>query len=116
MICIDDFADNHFTRKSQLLHQLYIRGRHYMNSTITSTHVYKQISPIVRKNITHLFIYILRNYGDLESITEEMSAIYDKKTLLQMYHGAVSEPYPFLYINLMMKDKHKCLCKASQNI
>ena len=37
--------DTDFTRKSQLLHQLYIRGRHYMISTITSTQVYKQISP-----------------------------------------------------------------------
>ena len=58
LIVIDDFADDtNFTRKSQLLHQLYIRGRHYMISTITSTQVYKQISPTVRKNMTHLFIY-----------------------------------------------------------
>ena len=41
---IDDFADDtYFTRKSQLLHQLCIRGRHYMISTIISTQVYKQI-------------------------------------------------------------------------
>ena len=74
LIVIDDFADDtNFTRKSQLLHQLYIRGRHYMISTITSTQVYKQISPIVRKNMTHLFIYRLRNYGDLEAIVEELS-------------------------------------------
>ena len=99
MICIDGFANNpDFTRKSQLLHQLYIRGRHYMISTIKSTQVYKHMSPILRNNITHLFIYRLQSYGDLEYIIEEMSAIYDKKkteknnTLLQMYHEAVSEP------------------------
>ena len=51
-----------------------------MISTITSTQVYKQIPPIARKNITHLSIYRLRNYGYLEAIIEEMSAIYDKKT------------------------------------
>ena len=112
MICIDGFADNpDFTRKSQLLHQLYIRGRHYMISTITSTQVYQQVSPIVRKNITHLFIYILRNYGDLESILEEVSAIYGKNTLLQMYHEAVREPYSFLYINLMTKDNNDVYAK-----
>ena len=55
---IDDFADDtDFTQKSQLLHKLYIRGRHYMISTITSTHVFKQISPRARKNMTHIFIY-----------------------------------------------------------
>ena len=93
-IVIDDFADDTIvTRMSQLLHQLYIRGKHYMISTITSAQVYKQISPIVRKNMTHLFIYRLRNYGDPESIVKELSAIYDKKTLLQIYHEAVSEDY-----------------------
>ena len=44
LIVIDDFAgDTNFTRKSQLLHQLYSRGRHYMISTITPTQVYKQM-------------------------------------------------------------------------
>ena len=108
LIIIDDFADDvNFTRKSQLLHQLYIRGRHYMISTITATQSYKQISPIVRNNLTHLFIYRLRNYSDLEAIVEEMSAIYDKTTLLQIYHGAIDVPYSFLYINRMQKDRKR---------
>ena len=105
---MDDFADDtNFTRKSQLLHQLYIRGRHYMISTITSTQVYKQISPIVRKNMTHLFIYRSRNYGDLEAIVEELSAIYGKNTLLQIFHEAVSEDCRFLYKCFISKDKRK---------
>ena len=76
-----------------------------MISTITSTQVCKQISPIVRKNMTHLFIYWLRGHGDLESIVEEVGAIYDKHTLLQIYHEAINEYYSFLYVNLMNKDK-----------
>ena len=91
LICIDDFADQpDFTRKSTLLHQLYIRGRHYMISTITSTHIYKGVSPIIRKNVTHLSIYILRNYGYLEGVVEELNAIYDKMTLLHIYYEAIS--------------------------
>ena len=59
LIVIDDFADDtNLTRKSKSLHQLYIRGRHYMISTITSTQVYKQISPIVRHNMTHVVLYV----------------------------------------------------------
>ena len=105
---IDDFADDtNFTRKSQLLHQLYIRGRHYTISTITSTQVNKQIPPIVRKNMTHPLIYRLRSYGDLEPILEELSAVYDENTFLQIYHEAVDEPYSFRYVNLMSKDKRK---------
>ena len=112
---IDDFADDtSFTRKSQLLHQLYIRGRHYMTSTITPTQVYTQISPIVRKSMTHLFIYRLGDYGNLEAIVEELGAICDKKTLLQIYHEAVSEDYSFLYVNLMSKDKRKMFMERFQ--
>ena len=115
-IVIDDFADDtSFTRKSQLLHQLYTRGRHYMISTITSTQVYKQIPTIVRKSMTHLFIYRLRNYGDLGTIIEEMSATYDKRTLLHMYHGAISEPYSFLDMNLMQKDRSKMFMPSFNN-
>ena len=108
LILVDDFVDDpNFTRKSQLLHQLYIRGRHYMISTITATQVYKAVSPVIRKNMTHLFIYRLRNYADLQAIVEEMSAVYDPKTLLQIYHEAIDEPYSFLYINRMEKDRKK---------
>ena len=76
-----------------------------MISTITSTQVYEQIPPIARKNMTHLFIYRLRNYGDLEAIAAEMSAVYCKKTLLHMYHEAISEPCSYLYTNLLQRDK-----------
>ena len=83
-----------------------------MISTITATQVFQPLPPVIRKNITHLFIYRLRNYGDLEAIVEEMSAIYDKKeTLLQIYHEAIDEPYSFLYINLMRKDRKRMCMK-----
>ena len=75
-----------------------------MISTITPTQTYKQTPPIVRKKMTHLLIYRLRNYGDLESIIEEMSTIYDKKTLSQIYHEAISESYAFVYINIMQQE------------
>ena len=40
LIVVDDFADDTgFTQKPQLLHQLYIRGRHYMISAIAPTQV-----------------------------------------------------------------------------
>ena len=113
LVCTDDFAGSPgSTRKSQLLHQLYIRGRRHMVSAITSTQVFKAISPIVRKSVTHVFVHRLKNFGDLEGIIKELSAIYDKKTLLQIYHEAVSEYYSFLYVNLMQKDKRKMFMQS----
>ena len=124
LIVIDDFADDlNFTRKSQLLHQLYIRGRHQCILTITSTQVYKAISPFVRKRITQLFVFRLRNYGDLEARIDELSAVYDTKTLHQLFRIATDKTHSFLYINLMQPNKEDmfylnfnsklmpCICK-----
>ena len=78
------------------------------------------MSATVRKNMTHLFSYRLRNYGDLKPIVEELSAIYDKKkkekNLLQIYHEAISEDHGFLYVNLMSKDKRKCSWRYLRDI
>ena len=47
------------------------------------------------------------NYNNLEPIVEELGAIYDKQTLLPIYHEAVSEDYSCFYVNSMGKDKRK---------
>ncbi len=108
LIIIDDFADNpQFSRSSKLLHALYTRGRHSFISTITATQVLVALSPIIRKNATEIYVYRLRNYKDLESLLEELSALAPKKTLLDMYQMATAEPYSFWYINLMSKDTSK---------
>ena len=74
-----------------------------MISTITATQVFNALSPIIRKNITQLYVYKLRNYRDLEAVLEELSALTDKKTLLEMYNMATKDPYSFWYINLLAK-------------
>ena len=108
LIIIDDFADSpDFTRRFTLLHQLYIRGRHTFCSVITATQVFKALSPIIRKNMTELYVYRLRNQNDLEAWVEEVSAVCDKNTLLQLYQIATAEPFSFLFINLMAKTKDK---------
>ena len=107
LIIIDDFADDpNFVRSSKLLHSLYTRGRHNQISTITSTHKFNAISPIIRVNMTELYIFRLRNVKDLEAVIEEVSAITDKKTLLQIYNLATDEPYSFLYVRLNAKSKN----------
>ena len=107
LIIVDDFADSaEFTRQSKLLHALYTRGRHNSISTITATQKFTAIHPIIRVNATQLFVYRLRNYKDLETFLEEVSAVADKKTLLDIYHLATEEPYSFLYVDLVAKNKN----------
>ena len=80
LVIIDDFADDpSFTRSSKLLHALYVRGRHNMISTITSTQKINAIHPIIRVNATELYVYRLRNTKDLDTFIEEVSAVLDLK-------------------------------------
>ena len=65
------------------------------------------LSPVIRKNATEMYVYKLRNYRDLESLIEELSALAPKKVLMQMYNAATDEPYSFWYINLMSKNVNK---------
>jgi type II secretory pathway predicted ATPase ExeA len=108
LIVLDDVADNPaLTRHDKLLHSLYLRGRHSFISTIVSTQVFTALSSIIRKNITQLYVYRLRNFRDLETLLEELSALVDKKTLLEIYQQATQEKHSFLYINLMETDLNK---------
>ena len=90
-----------------MLHSLYARGRHNMISTITATQKFNAIHPIIRVNATELYVYRLRNMKDLDTFIDEVSAVFDKKSLLEIYHMATSEPYSFLYVKLTAKDKNE---------
>ena len=110
LVIVDDFADNpSFSRNSKLLHALYTRGRHAFLSTITATQVLVALSPVIRKNAIEMYIYKLRNYRDLESVIEELSALAPKQVLMEMYNAATDEPYSFWYINLMAKNINNML-------
>ena len=107
LIIVDDFADSpEFSRHSKILHSLYTRGRHNSISTITATQKFTSIHPIIRVNATELYVYRLRNYSDLQAFLDEVSAIADKKALLQIYNMAVDEPYSFLFVNLRAKSEN----------
>lgn len=41
----------------------------------------------------------------LEAWIEELSAVYDKKTLLQLYHMATDPEFGILYIDLVATNK-----------
>lgn len=108
LIVIDDFADNPaFSRNSKLLHSLFTRGRHSGISTIVSTQKFTAIHPIIRCNATEMYVFRLRSFHDLGSFLEEISALINKKALLQMYHLATEKPFGFLYVKMTSKDLNK---------
>jgi hypothetical protein len=104
LIVIDDFADNpQFSRQERLLHECFTRGRHAKISTIISTQKYKALANIIRVNATALIVFRCRSALELQAIIEENSAVYDKDTLLRLYHEATDEPYSFLFIDTVAK-------------
>ena len=107
LIIIDDFADDPlFSRKSTLLHSFFTRGRPSGISTIVSTQKFAALHPIIRVNATELFVFRLRNYQDLSMFLEEISALIDKKSLMELYQLATKEAYSFLYVKLNEKNKN----------
>jgi hypothetical protein len=82
-----------------------------MISSITATQKLNAIHPIIRVNATELYVYRLRNRKDLETFVDEVSAVYDKKTLLALYKAATEEPFNVLYVKLTSKSKDGMFCK-----
>ena len=99
LVVIDDMADNpKFCRNSHLLNSLHIRGRHSQISTITSVQKLRSLSTSIRVNQTEIYIYRLRNSKEIEPLIEELSALYPKKTILDIYNLATESPHSFLCI------------------
>ena len=106
LIIVDDFADDpSFSRNSKLLHSLYVRGRHSQISNLVSTQKFAALSPLIRVNACSLYVFRLRNYQDLNTFLDEVSAIVDKKTLLQMYKSATDLDFGFLFVKLNSRSK-----------
>ena len=116
-ICIvcDDFADDTTVMQARggysvggsMLNTLFIRGRHMMISTLVSTQKLRLINQTIRVNAQFILCWRLRNALELDAIIEELSAVYSKKQLLEMYEVATAEPYSFWYINLTSKTREE---------
>ena len=119
LIIIDDFVDDtRFSRHNSLLNALYIRGRHFGCNIISSTQKFNGLSTIIRVNSRQLFFFKMRNYKEIQTMIEELSALLVKKnllksernmmnarnTLLEIYERATEERFSFLFVNLMKSD------------
>ena len=110
-IIVDDFADDPRVMASRsgaaaggsMLNTLLVRGRHMQISTFMSVQKMRLAGSILRVNAQALCVFRLRNRLELDAIIEELSAVYDKNTLMEMYELATRDPYSFWYIHLAAK-------------
>ena len=84
---------------------LATRGRHLGCTWIISSQVLNLVGTVIRKNCRSLLCWRLRNAKEVETLCEELSGVYDKNTLLDLYRAATEEPYSFLFIRLDAKTR-----------
>ena len=67
-----------------------------MTITRTATQTCNATHPITRVNATRLVIYKLRNNTDLEACIDEVSAVLDTQTLVELRRIATRHLYGFI--------------------
>ena len=105
---VDDFADRAdiMHRAGSILSTLFIRGRHFGSSCWLSSQKLTAISQVARDNFRFLCVWRLRNARELQSLMEELSAIYPPKVLYELYETAISDQdHSFWFINLVARRK-----------
>ena len=91
---------------SNVLTTLFIRGRHFGSSCWISSQKLTAISQVARVNFRFLCVWRLRNFREIQSLMEELSALYPPRVLHEMYEAAISdEDHSFWYVNLVAKHK-----------
>ena len=86
-----------------MLNTLLVRGRHLQISTFLSVQKLRLAGSVLRVNAQAMCVFRLRNRLELNALIEELSAVYDKNALLEMYNRATADPYSFWYIYLAAK-------------
>ena len=112
-LILDDLADRgDILQKRQgaasggsALVTLATRGRHFGVTWIVSSQVLNLVGTVIRKNCRCVCIWRLRNHKEVETLCEELSGVYDKNTLMEMYREATAEPYSFMFVRLDAKTR-----------
>ena len=86
---------------------LATRGRRIGCTWIISSQVLSLVGTVIRKNCRAMCVWRLRNAKEVETLCEELSGVYDKNTLLEMYRAATAEAFSFLFIRLDAKTREE---------
>ena len=85
---------------------LMVRGRHFGCTTWLSTQHLTAVSRIARVSVSFECVWRQRNAKEVEMIMDELSAIYPKDVLMDIYHMAIDkEDFSFWYINLVARPR-----------
>ena len=86
---------------TNVLASLFVRGRHTGCACWLLSQKTRVISLICRTNFCWMLIWRMRNAKELAAIIEELDALVDRQTLMEMYRMATADKHGFLYVNLL---------------
>ena len=84
---------------------LATRGRHFGVTWIISSQVMNLVGTVIRKNARCMCVWRLRNHKEIETLCEELSGVYDAKTIMSLYKHATAEAFSFLFVRLDAKTR-----------
>ena len=98
LLVFDDIIGKDFKRASSIAF-LSSRFRHIETSIMILTQAFKNVSNIIRSNITNVIIFKQQSSKQIEAIKEEYEEFAGDK-FMDYYNYAINdEPYSFLYID-----------------
>ena len=108
LVLCDDFADSPAILHSanNILTSLFVRGRHTGCDCWILSQQARVISLIARTNFTCVLVWRMRNSKELAAIIEELDALVDRRTLMEMYKMATQEKHGFLYVNMLQEKEN----------
>ena len=112
-VILDDLADRGDiltkrqggTSGGSWLVSLATRGRHFGVTWIISSQVINLVGTVLRKNVRCMRVWRLRNHKEVETLCEELSGVYDAKTIMSLYEHATAEAFSFMFVRLDAKTR-----------
>ena len=119
LVLVDDFADagdKVMHSSTNVLTSLFVRGRHTGCACWLLSQKTRVISLICRTNFFWMLIWHMRNAKELAAIIEELDALVDRQTLMEMYRMATADKHGFLYVNLLNERDQMCYKGFDQRV
>ena len=85
--------------RNSKIYNLSSRSRHYLISLVYLTQNLRSLSPVVRSNTTHWFLFRNPNMKEMEKICEEFAFLGSRDNVYRLYEYITNVPYNFMYID-----------------
>ena len=104
LVIFDDWATEP-DKDQQIICEYYKMARKHHCSMFYLSQGYSEIPRFIRKQLTHLFLWRLRNKRDIGFVLKEQNPGYDEEEFERMYMAATEEPYSFILIDKLNPNK-----------